>query len=114
MQSIIIKKWIEPYVLLETYKKYYGMEDITFDSISKEMSKNKMIKNIQKSEGKSFGLYMKNVNKYYVFSSSENILKDDLIKYIDVSDEVCEISSDTDTALASVDLAKAEAVLVLY
>lgn len=114
MQNIVIKKWIEPYVLLETYKKYFTMEDITFDSISKEMSKNKMLKNIQKSEGKSFGLYMKNVNKYYVFSSSGSILKDDLIKYIDVTGEDCEISSDTDTALSSVDLAKAEAVLVMY
>jgi len=113
MHNIIIKKWIEPYVLLETFKKYFAITDITFDSISKVMAKNKMLKNIQKSEGKSFGLYMKNVNKYYVFESPENILKENLIKYIEVSESDCEISLDVDAALSLVDMAKAEAVILV-
>lgn len=31
----ILKKWVEPYVLLETLKKHYEIKDFTFDGYSK-------------------------------------------------------------------------------
>ena len=31
----IIKKWFQPYVILETVKKYFEVTDITFDGKTK-------------------------------------------------------------------------------
>ena len=75
MTNLVLKKWIEPYVLLETLKKQYEMKDFTFDGWTKPDMTKEFFKALEKQA--TFGLYMKNVNKFYVFSGVEQLnLKD--------------------------------------
>jgi len=113
VDSVIIKKWIEPYVLLETLKTHFKMLDLTFDGFSKSAQKSKMYKIIDKSEGKAFGLYMKNVNKFYVFNSENLINSDELLEVISVKNDDCEYSDDREVPINYVDLAKAEAAIII-
>lgn len=55
MSHIIIKKWIEPYVLLETAKSCYSMKDFTFDGFSK---KNVMAEFLQALENRIHSVYI--------------------------------------------------------
>ena len=111
--SIIVKKWIEPYVLLETYKKYFEMQDITFDGFSKNNAKSKMLKILSDNDGISFGLYMKNVNKFYVFKSDKPVNADELMHIIGMEPSDYVYNQSTDESVSAVDLAKAEAALIL-
>lgn len=71
----IITKWIEPYVLLETVKKYFDVKDYTFTGANKTEVKKEFLNAIeQASKDKiSMGLYMKNVNKFYLLKLRENV-----------------------------------------
>lgn len=71
----IITRWVEPYVLLEKVKKYFDVEDFTFDGKTKAEMKAKLLEDIEKSskERISMGLYMKNVNKFYLLKLRENV-----------------------------------------
>ncbi len=71
----IITRWVEPYVLLEKVKKYFDVEDLTFDGKTKAEMKAKLLEEIEKSskERISMGLYMKNVNKFYLLKLRENV-----------------------------------------
>ena len=109
MSSYIIKKWIEPYVLLETLKAHYDMKEIIFDGFSKKVLKNDFIKELQK--GASFGLYMKNVNKFYVFSLNTYLNLEDLFGF---TTEDYLITESCDEALNLVDLGKAEASVIIF
>lgn len=66
----IITKWIEPYVLLETVKKYFDVKDYTFSGANKAEVKKEFLNAIEKlSKDKiTMGLYMKNVNKFYLLT----------------------------------------------
>lgn len=71
----MITKWFEPYVLLETVKKYFDVKDYTFDGFTKKNVKEEFLKAIER-ESKSkiaMGLYMKNVNKFYLLTLRENV-----------------------------------------
>ena len=113
MSNIIVKKWIEPYVLLETYKKHYDMQDFTFDGFNKNDAKSKMLKLISQNLGMVFGLYMKNVNKFYVFSSDKQINANELMLAIGMEPDDYEFNKSTEDSISAVDLAKAEAALIL-
>ena len=114
MKSIIITKWVEPYKLLETIKTEYNFKDFAFDGISKPIEKKKFFKELENNKN-SVGLYMKNVNKYYLFTKDEpcdiwNILTE-AFGFIDGD---FEISDDiTNRPFDMVDLGKAEASLIL-
>ena len=69
----ILTKWIDPYVLLETLKQHTEMKDYAFDGFSKNMVKTQFLKSLEKDF--SFGLYMKNVNKFYAFKDDIDIDK---------------------------------------
>lgn len=71
----IITKWIEPYVLLETVKKYFDVKDFTFIGADKNEVKKEFLQAIEKEAEKtiSMGLYMKNVNKFYLLTLRENV-----------------------------------------
>ncbi len=71
----ILTKWVEPYVLLEKVKKYFDVEDYTFDGTNKDEVKAKFLQAIEDSSKKqiSMGLYMKNVNKFYLLKLRENV-----------------------------------------
>lgn len=115
MKSIIITKWIEPYKLLETIKEDYQYKDFTFDTISKSMEKKKFFKELEQCHY-SIGLYMKNVNKYYLFTRNDefdiwtklqNIFNFEQKDYIIEKDS---ISAPFDM----VDMGKAEASIIIY
>lgn len=109
MKNLVITKWIEPYRLLETVKKYCEYKDLTFDGMNKLVQKEKMFSLLKENE-KSFALYMKNVNKFYVFTPKEEF---DLIKkLVDVfafESEDLQIGEDSEQALSLIDVGKAEA-----
>ena len=71
----IITKWIEPYVLLEKIKKYFDVRDFEFNGQNKQEIKEKFLQTIEDENEKqiSMGLYMKNVNKFYLLTLRENV-----------------------------------------
>ena len=71
----ILTRWIEPYVLLEKVKKYFDIVDYTFDGKNKKEIKAQFLQAIE-DESKnqiSMGLYMKNVNKFYLLKLREDV-----------------------------------------
>ena len=71
----IITKWIEPYVLLETVKKYFDVKDYNFTGANKLEIKKEFLLAIEKSAKNkiAMGLYMKNVNKFYLLTLREDV-----------------------------------------
>lgn len=82
----IITKWIEPYVLLEKVKKYFDVTDFEFSGQSKNEVKAEFLKAIEEANAKqiSMGLYMKNVNKFYLLTLRENV--DSILNEFEVPD----------------------------
>ena len=71
--------------MLESVKKYYDLTDYTFNSLNKKDVKAKFLAELEKSNAQriSMGLYMKNVNKFYLLR-----LKDNVEDLIDAPDEL--------------------------
>lgn len=102
----IVTKWIEPYVLLETLKEDCKLvKDYTFDGFSKNATKKEFLKQLNKEN--SFGLYMKNVNKFYLFNG--NI---DIDKIFNLQSCDYETTEDIEKAFSMIDLGKAEASII--
>lgn len=100
----ILTKWIEPYVLLETLKKHYNLLKVyTFDGFSKNDVKKEFLKNLNNRTG----LYMKNVNNFYLF---EGIV--DIDKIFEFTTGDYEITDDINKPFEMVDMGKAEASFV--
>lgn len=109
MANYVIKKWIEPYVLLETLKSHYEMKELIFDGFSKKTLKNDFIGELQK--GNAFGLYMKNVNKFYIFRYNGSFNLENLFGF---SKDDYSLTEAYDEALNMVDMGKAEAAVILF
>lgn len=113
MKAIIITKWIEPYKLLETIKEHYQYKDFTFDGVSKNIEKKKFFKELENSKF-TLGLYMKNVNKYYLFSRDNDCdiwsILTELFKF---TDSDFEITQDIELPFNMVDMGKAEAGIII-
>ena len=109
MSHYIIKKWIEPYVLLETLKAHYEMKDYTFDGFSKKSVKSEFLKQLENKH--TFGLYMKNVNKFYVFKGEEPLNLDILFGFTPDDYDLC---GDCEEPLDRVDSGKAEAGIIIF
>ena len=102
----VITKWIEPYVLLETLKKDCELvKDFTFDGFSKNDIKKDFLKKLDKED--FFGLYMKNVNKFYLFKG-----KIDIDKLFDLTPSDYEITKKKKKPFEMVDMGKAEASII--
>lgn len=113
MNTIIITKWIEPYKLLETIKQDYKYQDFTFDGITKNIEKKKFLNSINKSTN-SIGLYMKNVNKYYLFTRNDKFeIFEKLKQTFSLTNSDFEICEDINKTFEKVDLGKAEAGLII-
>lgn len=109
MKNLIIKKWVEPYRLLETVKVYCDMTDLTFDGMNKFTQKAKMFSALEDND-KSFALYMKNVNKFYVFTPNDEFdLCAKLVEVFGFESEDYQISENSEEALSLIDMGKAEA-----
>lgn len=82
----IITKWIEPYVLLEKVKKYFDVKDFQFDGKNKQDIKAEFLQAIEDANEKqiSMGLYMKNVNNFYLLTLRENV--DSILDEFEVPD----------------------------
>lgn len=82
----IITKWVEPYVLLEKVKKHFDIKDYTFNGMNKNEVKAEFLQAIEESNEKhiSMGLYMKNVNKFYLLTLRENV--DGILNEFEVPD----------------------------
>ena len=107
----VIKKRVEPYVLLETVKNSFEMRDFTFDGFNKETVKKEFLKTIEKSN--SFGLYMKNVNKFYLFHSHTKIdILKLLIDKIGLTSSDFYSTEDKEEPFRLVDNGKAEAAVI--
>ncbi len=106
--NIIIKKWIQPYLLIEYLKDFYNVVDLTFDGASKNKFKQQMFAEVDSG---NIGLYMKNVNKFYVLKdkSSDTLLVDIIKDKLDLTDADLAEEADKDKALGLVDLGKSEA-----
>lgn len=104
----VITKWIEPYVLLETIKKDCELiNDFTFDGFSKNDIKKDFLKNLNKED--FLGLYMKNVNKFYLFKG--NI---DIDKIFDLTPSDYILTEDIEKPFEMVDMGKAEASIIKF
>lgn len=113
MNSIIITKWIEPYKLLETIKEEYQYQDFTFDTITKTLEKKKFFKALETSAN-SIGLYMKNVNKYYLFTrDTEFDIQSKLQTTFAFTDEDLIITDDSEKPFTMVDMGTAEAGIII-
>lgn len=113
MKSIIITKWIEPYKLLETIKEYYQYKDFTFDGVSKNIEKKKFFKELENSKY-TLGLYMKNVNKYYLFTRDEAFdIWPILTETFGFTENDFKITQDIELPFNMVDLGKAEAGIII-
>lgn len=100
----ILTKWIEPYVLLETLKKHHNLVKVyTFDGFSKNTVKQDFLKQINNSTG----LYMKNVNNFYLFEGMA-----DIEKIFNFTSDDYETTDDIDKPFDMVDLGKAEAAFL--
>lgn len=111
MQTLIIKKWIEPYKLIETVKEYGEVEEFTFDGTNKTILKAHFLKQLK--ETKSFGLYMKNVNKFYIFDTNINV-KTALISQFGLETADYELTEDEQRPFNDIDSARAEASIIMY
>ena len=87
----IITKFVEPYMLLESVRKYYDIESLTFDSYNKKEIKEEFLAKIEEENKKQIttGLYMKNVNKFYILrlkpESLSEINAPDVLKKLDLT-----------------------------
>src|SRR5574344_360824 len=114
MKSIVVTKWLEPYVILETFKKHFELEVFNFDGFSKPMEEKKFLSSIEKSLTFSVGIYMKNVNKFYLFTSekSVDISSEILEKELSLSLEDMKSGVEVSEAVKMVDLANAEFIMI--
>ncbi len=109
MSNYVIKKWIEPYVLLETLKANYQMQEYIFDGFSKRLVKADFLSALSNED--AFGLYMKNVNKFYIFSGHEPLDVENLFGF---TSEDYVLKEDSDEPIALVDAGKAEAAFIIF
>lgn len=100
----ILTKWIEPYVLLETLKKHHNLIKVyKFDGFSKNAVKQEFLKQINNSTG----LYMKNVNNFYLFDGIA-----DIDKIFGFTTDDYETTDNVNKPFEMVDLGKAEAAFI--
>ena len=113
MKTFIIKKWVEPYRLLEYIKKFYDYQDYTFDGNNKIEQKNIFLQELKMSKF-NVGLYMKNVNKFYLFKQNNFVnIEQNLCDEFLLKNDDFDKSDDINNGIALVDIAKAEAVVLL-
>jgi len=69
----IITRRIDPYDLLEYIKEFFDIVEFTFDSVTKESTRERFIEELEKEANSriAMGLYLKNVNKFYLLKLRE-------------------------------------------
>ena len=98
-------------MLLETVKQHATTEEFTFDGSNKAILKQHFLKQLKDTKG--FGLYMKNVNKFYLFNTNANV-KDIVTKEFELNENDYEITEDEHKPFDMVDSGEAEASIITY
>ena len=98
-------------MLLETVKEHAQTEEFSFDGSNKAILKEHFLKQLRATKG--FGLYMKNVNKFYLFNTNDNI-KELVTKQFELTDNDYEITEDEHKPFDMVDSGEAEASIITY
>lgn len=123
----IITKWFQPYMILESVKKYFDVTDYTFSGMNKFDVMDEFLEQIRTADTITAGLYMKNVNKFYLMKLKSGINQESDIAALENllfkngfeseenpdSDDWVEITQDTDKAFNMIDLGKAEAAFIM-
>ena len=124
----IITKRIEPYDVIESAKKFYDVTDYTFTGRNKFEILDNFLTELKSLKVAGMGLYMKNVNKFYLLKikeNPENKTNIELLHSLLISEEYgfsedeqinkqgIEYSTNTDYALEQIDMGKAEASFIL-
>lgn len=124
----IITKRLEPYDVIESAKKFYDVVDYTFTGRDKFEKLEIFLSELEKSTKASAGLYMKNVNKFYLLTAKENPQNLSNIEFLHKMlisteyrfDEISQInqngiiySEDVEYSLEQIDMGKAEATFVI-
>lgn len=123
----IITKRLEPYDVIEGAKKFYDAEDFTFNGRNKFEIMEEFLSKLNSQKTPSVGLYMKNVNKFYLLTIKENpnnltdiqllnklmtdeynFSQEDLINKSGIS-----YSADNEYAIEQIDMGKAEASFIV-
>lgn len=115
MKTIILKKWIEPYKLLELVKENScRCSEFTFNGSNKERLKQDFLQQLSDTKNAA-GLYMKNVNKYYYFEPKEDIKSvwNNLCTEFQFSESDFDSTEDIGNTFFLVDMGKAEAGIIL-
>lgn len=123
----IVTKWFQPYMILESAKNFFNVVDYTFNGQNKFDIMDEFLSEIKKAEKITVGLYMKNVNKFYLLTLKDNLNEESDILALENllfknrfgsqenldSDDWIEITTDTDRAFNMIDLGKAEASFIM-
>ncbi len=124
----IITKRIEPYDVIESAKKFYDVVDYTFTGRNKFEILEEFLTELKSLKVAGMGLYMKNVNKFYLLKIKENSGRKsniELLHTLLISDEYgfseeeqinqdgITYSTNTDYAIEQIDMGKAEASFII-
>ena len=123
----IITKRLEPYDVIEGAKKYYDVIDYTFNGRNKFEIMAEFLSELNSQKIPSAGLYMKNVNKFYLLKIKNNPDKLSDIQLLNnlvtneykftgeeqINSEGITYSRDIDFAIEQIDIGKAEASFIL-
>lgn len=122
----IVTKWFQPYMILESAKKSFEITDYTFSGLNKFEMMDTFLGELRKKDSIKIGLYMKNVNKFYLLTLKEGLTQDSDISALEnlllkdkfgsdetLADNDIEITTDTDKAFNMIDLGKAEAAFIM-
>ena len=112
MKCLVVEKWIEPYVILEKFKKYFECVDLTFDGFSKTIEKKNMLTLIQNSSDLTVGIYMKNVNKFYVMTSENLSSLSKVFEELGLDKGEISLKDDAEEGILLIDMAKAEFIVI--
>jgi len=71
----IIEKFIEPFTVIDKISKYFDIESLDFVSANKNEIKKEFLEKLEIENKKqiTMGLYMKNVNKFYILKLTKNV-----------------------------------------
>lgn len=126
----IITKRIEPYDVIESAKKFYDVTDYTFNGFNKFEILDKFLTDLKTilKDKPAMGLYMKNVNKFYLLSIKEDYSNQSDIELLhqllltneygfSESEQLSQIglnySDNIEYSLEQIDMGKAEATFIL-
>lgn len=116
IEAYIVTKWLEPYVILETFKRDFDCTDLTFDGSTKLLKLKELMLQLEIAPQGAVGMYLKNVNKFYFMTPKDNVdVVEDILKTSLKLDSTADFSPEKDVMqpIQKVDMAKAEVGILI-